>query len=464
MRTAKAILTGLVLVLGQGLAQNESEPAATESGDSGGGNPGSSSLVGVLETREGAKWEGVIAIGDNAITITPGGATPVATPLGEIVSLEVERRMNEGQEPPETLLSGALPAPWRNRDLGRTLVPGKARWLDGRFIVSASPRAADERFAAFHLVYAPVKGDCEIQARVVSLANEGEDSYAGIVICDGTTPEHRKAVLGVHPYGEKGVNFRRWGYQGGSATGRGLPTLKLPYWVKLVREGYDVTAYHSPDGRRWRMLKVSAGRMRDEQVYVGLAVQVGKFNGLSEAVIDRVSINGEGSEEAKPMLPHVVLRAGSRLAADVLRANRSAFHLGGRWEGRAVTAPQVARLEFFHPLPTDLAPLVKGDRPGLLLRSGDFSEGAFESLGEGKLRLGSVLLGSREHSILDEADCLVLRRLALEPARYRVETHAGSILLAQRASLLGEKLVLEVAGLGEVQFGVEELKSLGPLE
>ena len=111
MRIAKAILTGLVLVLGQGSAQDEPDPAVTESGEPEGGDPVSSSLVGVLETRAGAKWEGVIAIGDNAITITPGGAAPVATPLREIVSLEVERRLDEDQEQPETLLSGALPAP-----------------------------------------------------------------------------------------------------------------------------------------------------------------------------------------------------------------------------------------------------------------------------------------------------------------------------------------------------------------
>ena len=54
--------------------------------------------------------------------------------------------------------------------------------------------------------------------------------------------------------------------------------------------------------------------------------------------------------------------------------------------------------------------------------------------------------------------------MAPEPARYRVQTQAGSILLAQRANLRGGKLVLEVAGLGEVQFGVEELKSLGAVE
>ncbi len=464
MRGLNAILTGLVLVTGPGSAEDEPAPVVPEPSEQVTAGPVATSLVGIVETREGSKREGAVSIVEGVIRITPGGSDSSTIPLGEIVRLTVERQTRAERLPPGTQDKGALPAPWRNRDLGRTELPGKARWREGRFIVSASPRAADERFSAFHLVYTPAKGDCEIQARVVSLANQDEDSYAGIVICDGTTPEHRKAVLGVYPHGEKGVKFRRWGYQGGSSTGRELPSLKLPYWVKLVREGYDVTAYHSPDGRRWRMLKVSAGRMRDERVYVGLAVQVGKSNGLSEAVIDRVSINGEGSEEAEAMLPHVVLRAGSRLAAEVLRANRTAFHLGGRWEGRAVTTPQVARLEFFHPLPTDLAPLVKGDRPGLLLRSGDFSEGAFESLGGGKLRLGSVLLGSREHAILDEADCLALRRLAPEPARYRVETHAGSVLLAQRAHLRGEKLVLEVAGLGEAQFGVEELKSLGPLE
>ena len=451
-----AILVGFLLAAGKGLAQ--AEPAETGKRQLEDG-----SLVGVVETREGVRRQGLVSIVDNTFSVGGTGVAPLVTAPEDILSLTLQPKASGNREEVAPV-TGALPAPWRNRDLGRTLVPGKVRWRDGAFAVSVSPRAADERFDAFHLVYLPVKGDCEIQARVVSAGNEDEDSYAGIVICDGTTPENRKAVLGVHPHGEKGVNFRRWGYQGGSSTGKELPALKLPYWVKLVREGYDVTAYHSPDGRRWRMLKVSAGRMRDEQVYVGLAVGVAKSNGLSEAVIDRVSINGEGSAEVEPMLPHVVLRGGSRLAAEVLRANRTAFHLGGRWEGRTITAPQVARLEFFHPLPVEAEPLVEGDRPGLLLRSGDFSEGAFEALEDGKLRIGSVLLGSREHSILDEADCLVLRRGAPVPARYRVETHSGSVLLAQGVSLQEEQLVLRVAGLGEARFRLEELKLLRVME
>ncbi len=415
---------------------------------------------GVIVTREGRRYQGRVFFFENSLKIENEEKELVSLALEEIGTVTMEHARGREDQVGNSGVEGALPAPWRNRDLGRTLLPGKVRWQDGAFRILAAPKAEDERFAAFHLVYLPVEGDCEIQARVVSLNNEDDESYAGIVICDGTTPENRKALLGLHPHGEKRVNFRRWGYQGGSATGKELPSLKLPYWLKLVREGYDVTAYHSPDGRRWRMLKVSAGRMRDKKAFVGLAVQIGKDDRLSEAVIDRVSVNGEGGAEAEAMLPHLVLRGGSRLAAEIKEGNRSAFHLGGRWDGRTVTTPQVARLEFFHPLPVEVAALVEGERKGLLLRSGDFSEGGFESLEQGNIRLGSVLFGSRQHSILDEADCLVLGKVVSGAVRFRIATQSGSVLLAEKASFERGELVATVAGLGEVRFGLEEISSL----
>jgi len=451
MRIPSAVVLGLLVAAARGDAENEAKPEAL---------PESVVLVGELESGSGGKLEGRVVFAENGIGIVSEDAPMVVTPLDDIVRLLVRRKAASNEKQSGAPTGEALPAPWRNRDLGRTIVPGKVAWGDGKFIISSSPRAEDERFAAFHLVYFPVKGDCEIQARVVSLANEDEDSYAGIVICDGTTPENRKAVLGIHPHGDKGISFRRWGYQGGNSTGKKIPSLQLPYWVKLVRKGYDIRAYYSPDGRRWKFLEVSPGRMRDEQVYVGLAVRMQKYDRLSEAVIDRVSINGEGDRESEPMLPHVVLRAGSRLAAEVRRGDRTALHLGGRRDGLAVTMPQVARVEFFHPLPAEVAPLVDGKRIGLLLRSGDFSEGTLDYLREGKLRLGSVLFGSREHSVLEECDCLVLREVVEEPARYRVETLDGSVLLAQQAGFRSGRLVLEVAGLGEIEVGPGELKSL----
>jgi hypothetical protein len=446
---ASGLILGTCAVFGQGprLPEEKSEVATPV-------------FTAVAELKSGDEREGAIAIVDGALVITPEGGVALTTRLDELATLKVTVRNHRSRKVSETVLTGALPSPWRSRDLGRMVVPGKARWKDDQFIVAASPRVEDERFDAFHLVYLPIVGDGEIVARVVKLDNEDEDSYGGIVMCDGLTPENRKALLGVHPYGEKGVSFRRWGYQGGSSTGKEIPSLQLPYWVKLVREGYDVKAYYSPDGRRWRFLKVSPGKMRDEQIYVGLAVRVQKFNRLSETIIDHVSVNGVGSTEAEPMLPSIVLRSGSRLAADIVKANSTAFHLSGRWKGTALTTPKIARVEFFHPLPGDLQRLVQGERAGLLLRSGDFSEGAFDSLGGGKLRISSVLLGMKEHSILDDADALVLRKVVEVEAAWRVETQAGSILLAQKASLTGEQLVLDVAGLGEVHFRLEEIASL----
>ena len=160
------------------------------------------------------------------------------------------------------------------------------------------------------------------------------------------------------------------------------------------------------------------------------------------------------------MLPHLVLRGGSRIAVEIKEGNRSAFQLGGRWDGRTVTAPSVARLEFFHPLPPAAEILVEGGRSGLLLRSGDFSEGAFEALAGGEIRLGSILFGSRNYSVLDQADCLVLHGVAPEPARYRVETRAGSVLLAQQGIVEGDKILLMVSGLGKVRLNTQELRFL----
>ncbi len=430
------------------------------------GRPGGSNeldapvFTGVLELAGGEKREGVVAMEGESIVVRTEGRAPAAARLDEIARLETTDHEPGSRDPAgDTLLSGALPSPWQSKDIGRTVLPGRARWKAGQFMVFSSPQAAGERFDAFHLVYMPMKGDGEIVARVVKLNNPDENSYAGVIMCDGLTPENRKAVLGVHPFGERGVSFRRWGYQAGNSTAQEIPSLQLPYWVKLVREQFDVKAYYSPDGRRWRFLKESSGRMRDEQIYVGLAVRVHKFRRLSEVVIDHVSVNGVGRQPGEAMLPHVVLNSGSRLAADIVKADGTAFHLKGWWKDLAVTAAQVARVEFFHPLPEDHRKSVQGERAGVLLRSGDFAEGTLQAIEGAKLTIGSVLFGSKEHSVLDEVDALVLRRVTPVPAAYRVETRLGSVLLAQKASLVSGRLVLEVAGLGEARIELEELRT-----
>ena len=445
-------------ILGAGMLLAQENPAGVN-------DPDSDTLfpTATLVLKDGQEATGMVSLQGDRIVVMTGSGLPISASVEEIARLEVELPETEIKPDGSVALSGALPNPWRSRDLGRMVLRGRARWQDHQFTISAAPPADDERFKAMHFVYHPMTGDGEIVARVVSIGNQDEDSFAGIIMADGITPENRKAMLTVHFHGEQKVNFRRWGYQGGSSTGKEDTMIKPPFWLKLVREEYDVDAYYSPDGRRWRFLKKSPGKMRDEQIYVGLVSYVHRGDELSEAVIDHVSINGQGNKPAAPLLPHVVLRDGSRLAADVHLGDESALRFRGRWKDLAVTVPNVARVEFFHPLPDDLVPLVQGDRTGLLLRSGDFSEGKFQSMKDGQVAIGSVLFGTNKFSVMDQADALVLRKVVTPsaPPVCRLETQAGSILNAKRAELAGSRLVVEVDGLGELKFALAEIKSLG---
>ena len=54
----------------------------------------------------------------------------------------------------------------------------------------------------------------------------------------------------------------------------------------------------------------------------------------------------------------------------------------------------------------------------------------------------------------------MLHRVAPEPARYRVETKVGSVLLAQQGIVEGDKILLMVSGLGKVRLDTQELRFL----
>ena len=248
---------------------------------------------------------------------------------------------------------------------------------------------------------------------------------------------------------------------GGSSTAKSDPSMAPPYWLKLVRKGKDVKAFHSANGHHWRYLKDSPGKFWKKEIYVGLAGHIHESDKPGTVIIDRVSINGLGSLPHKPLLPLVVLTSGSMLAADIVQADTTSLQFRGRWKDLQLTTPRVARIEFYHPLPEESAPFLEGERAGLLLRNGDFSEGDFASLAEGRIKIGSLLFGSRDYSVLDEADALVFRRAAAPPGSgFRVETHAGSVLFTDAVNLAGGRLILAVTELGTVRLKLEEVSSL----
>ena len=96
-----------------------------------------------------------------------------------------------------------------------------------------------------------------------------------------------------------------------------------------------------------------------------------------------------------------------------------------------------------------------------LLRGGDFFEAGMQSIGEGRIRAGSLLFGMKEFSILDQVDAVVFREAAAGPrSAFRIETHAGSVFFAESVRIAADRLVLKVKPLGEVQLNVDEVRAL----
>jgi glucose/arabinose dehydrogenase/regulation of enolase protein 1 (concanavalin A-like superfamily) len=96
----------------------------------------------------------------------------------------------------------------------------------------------------FHYCHRTLEGDGEIIARVVSLEDTNDWAKAGVMV--KTAPEEGADYAAVMATAAEGVHF-----QTGFDTDVDGPDTAAPVWLRLVREGSQVTAYHSPDGLAW---------------------------------------------------------------------------------------------------------------------------------------------------------------------------------------------------------------------
>jgi len=109
---------------------------------------------------------------------------------------------------------------------------------------------------AFHYVYMTLNGDGEISARVVSNGT-GSNAWAkgGVMIRETTAPDSKQMLMGMTGGEGGGIAFQgRFEDTGANSSGlHGDITASPPYWVRLVREGNEISGYHSADGETWEL-------------------------------------------------------------------------------------------------------------------------------------------------------------------------------------------------------------------
>ncbi len=176
--------------------------------------------------------------------------------------------------------------PWSGRDIGSVGVAGSDSLTGSSFTVKGSGADIWNTADGFHYVYQVLTGDGEIKARVASVENTNGWAKAGVMVRESLNADARHAMAVMTP--AYGFAFQRRTTPAGSSTTTGYGGIAAPYWVRLVRQGSNFSAYRSADGNAWKWVGTQAMAM-GTPAYVGLAV-TSHNNGVGcTAQIDNVA-------------------------------------------------------------------------------------------------------------------------------------------------------------------------------
>ncbi len=406
---------------------------------------------GVVETRDGKSYEGQIRLYPNRVLIA-NAARDFVVHVELTNLLEVTFKGDAAAiEPKPPAHDELLPSPWKEEDIGSVQIPSSLLFSSGIFRMNSSGTNILGGSDAFHFVYKPVKGNSELVARIINIQYTDPAAQAGLMMRESLKSDARNVLLAVTP--GRGGAFQ-WREASGEAT-HVLPKRDLfaPYWIKLKRQGDELTGYKSRNGRSWIVVEKISLPMTEE-IYVGLAMA-----GVKERKLNRSTIDNLREAPALPIssyVPRLQLQSGSTVMGRPEAADESAVHFRGAPPRDPVSTRLVANI-LFQWVPHRLAGMVNRGRPGVLLTSGEFVDGEFKGIENGQVRISSVLFGLRSFSMDSELIALVLRKPAAVQNRYEVKTFDGSVWLGTTLEIAQDEIVIRDASLGDYSIPVHEL-------
>ena len=162
--------------------------------------------------------------------------------------------------------------------------------------------------------------------------------------------------------------------------------------------------------------------------------------------------------------PGVVLRNGSFVAGTVDQASETSLRLSGQLQHQPLTTVKVARI-LCQPLSPTLAARILPGRPGVLLTKGDFVDGDFRGLEDGRVTMSSILFGLRAYDARTQVLAIALRDVSQEPGTFEVRLRDRSSLLPGLLELEADTFKLADSALGMLRLpaaDVLEIRRRGP--
>ncbi len=144
---------------------------------------------------------------------------------------------------------------WSNGDIGAVGVAGSIETGTSSITIRGSGADIWDGSDSFRFLYRTLPGDCTVEAQVASFTAAHGWAKAGVMIRESLAPGARNVFLALTPGNGLGLQQRQ---STGDATSfaPGPWGATVPYWVRLVRAGNQITSYVSRDGVTWTQLSV----------------------------------------------------------------------------------------------------------------------------------------------------------------------------------------------------------------
>jgi|GEM_PF-1429237 len=402
-----------------------------------------------LDTLDGQSFTGRVSFAADAFVITREGASPVRVPATGLRRIAFDRGV---VVPPPVATNH-----WRGQPVGPIPVTGGFIVSNGVFHVSSS--GTGKRMADGHyFVWDKLGPQAELTVFVPPQLSTRKDveryKSAGL--------EMRAQLAGEGPrislFSEGGRNvLLQTRLSDGKDKSRYFSIAQRGVWLRLTRQGMEVSGAMSTDGEAWKELGSIHVALPDS-AFAGLLLCGAKREGECTVAFQNVKFQS-ASAAGPPALPQLLLRDGGVLAGRFLGADGSTI----RWEawGRVWNVAQVnvSRL-VLQPGAQTLMNRVRPGRAGGLMVSGDFVDGELVAGPNGQVRLSSVLFGLRTYPAAGELVAVFVRDVVEAPLEFEARMVGGSRLHLRQLTLREGEFTARERSLGEVTLRVEDLTEL----
>jgi hypothetical protein len=155
----------------------------------------------------------------------------------------------------------------------------------------------------------------------------------------------------------------------------------------------------------------------------------------------------------------LLLRSGTFVGCTVEKATETSIRASGLLKDLPVSTVNVARI-LCHPLSKDMEARIVPGRPGLLLSKGDFVDGDFRGMENGRVKVSSILFGLRSYDARREVLAVSLRDPSGAGASVEVRLRDQTMVRSADLRLETGALVIREPAVGTLRIPEGDLDSI----